>query len=142
MRKKLCCEASRHLYENYYVNQSGNGLPVIMGYSGQRGHGLGSLLSGLFRRAMPLLKGGLATFGKHALKTGLEIANDVVEGDTLKASAKRRVPEGIKQFARAENFIGQTGSGRKRSRKRGKRKLSTKHKNINRGRKKMKDIFE
>ena len=69
MRKKFCCDASKHLYENYYVDQSGSGLPVFVGSRGQRGHGLGSILSGLFRSALPMLRRGLATFGKHALKT-------------------------------------------------------------------------
>ena len=122
MRKKFCCDASKHLYENYYVDQSGNGLPVFVGSRGQRGHGLGSILSGLFRSALPMIRRGLATFGKHALKTGLEIANDVVAGDTLKDSAKRRVPEGIKRFATTSNFFNQSGSGRRRI---GKRKRTT-----------------
>ena len=114
MRKKFCCDASRHLYERYYIDQSGNGMPIFVGTRGQRGHGLGSLLGGFFRSALPMLKRGLATFGKHALKTGLEIANDVVEGESIKEAAKRRVPERIKRFATSENFISQSGSGRRR----------------------------
>ena len=115
MRKPYCCDAaSEALYRQYYLQQRGGGLPVFGGYKGQKGHGLGSLLGGLFRRAMPMLKRGLATFGKHALKTGLEIANDVVAGEPVKESAKRRVSEGIKRFARPENFISQSGRGRKR----------------------------
>ena len=117
MRKKFCCDASKHLYETYYLDQSGSGIPVFSGSRGQKGHGLGSLLGGLFRSAMPMIKRGLATFGKHALKTGLEIANDVVSGESVKQSAKRRISQGIKQFAKPENFINQSGSGRKRSRR-------------------------
>ena len=118
MRKKpYCCEASRDLYKHYYIAQSGNGLPVFVGARGQRGHGLGSLLGGLFRSAFPMIKRGLATFGKHALKTGLEIANDVVEGQNIKESARRRVPEGIKRFAKREAFISQSGRGRRKRRK-------------------------
>ena len=124
MRKKFCCDASKHLYENYYVDQSGSGLPVFVGSRGQRGHGLGSILSGLFRSALPMLRRGLATFGKHALKTGLEIANDVVAGDNIKDSARKRVPEGIKRFATTSNFFNQSGSGRRRI---GKRKVTTRH---------------
>lgn len=127
MKRKFCCDASRHMYESYYLDQSGSGLPVFAGSRGQRGHGLGSMLSGLFRSAMPMIKRGLATFGKHALKTGLEIANDVVAGDTLRDSASRRVPEGIKRFASPMNFSNQSGSGRRKRRlKTHKRKKSTK----------------
>jgi len=118
MRKKYCCDASKHAYECYYMEQVGSGLPVFVGGRSQRGHGLGSLLGGLFRNAMPMIKRGLATFGKHAIKTGLEIANDVVEGENIKASAKRRIPHGIKRLA--QTVTNQSGSGHKR------RKLSDK----------------
>ncbi len=122
MRRKFCCDASRHLYEDYYMRQSGSGLPIFVGSRGQAGHGLGSILSGFFRSAFPMLKRGLATFGKHALKTGLEIADDMVQGETLRDSAKKRVPEGIKRFATSGPFSNQSGSGRvKRTRKRRRR---------------------
>ena len=122
MRRKFCCDASRHLYEDYYMRQSGSGLPVFVGSRGQAGHGLGSILSGFFRSAFPMLKRGLATFGKHALKTGLEIADDMVQGEKLSDAAKKRVPEGIKRFATSGPFSNQSGSGRvKRVRKRRRR---------------------
>ena len=119
------------------MDQSGSGMPVFVGGRGQRGHGLGSMLSGFFRSTFPMIKRGLAAFGKHALKTGLEIANDVAEGNSFKDSTKRRVPEGIKRFATSENFINQDGSGRrhiKRKRKRNtknqKKKKKRKHRDI------------
>ena len=108
MKRKFCCDASRGMYEDYYMLQSGSGLPVFQGSRGQRGHGLGSMLSGLFRSAVPMLKRGLATFGKHALKTGLEIAGDVVEGKSFKDSARERIVPtiipGKKTLCRARNF--------------------------------------
>ena len=120
MRQKYCCNASRGMYEDYYLQQSGSGLPVFHGSRGQRGHGLGSMLSGLFRTAVPMLKRGLATFGKHALKTGLEIAGDVVEGKSFKDSARDRIVPtiipGIKRFAEEEIFSNQSGSGKRRRR--------------------------
>lgn len=118
MKKQFCCDASRDLYEKYYLDQGGSGVPVFVGSRGQRGHGLGSLLSGLFRSAMPLLRRGLATFGKHALKTGMEIVNDVSEGRAVKESAKRRVGEGIKRFASSHFGSNQSGSGKRRKIKR------------------------
>ena len=130
MRKQFCCDASKHLYESYYVDQSGSGLPVFVGARGQRGHGLGSILSGLFRSAFPMIKRGLAAFGKHALKTGLEIANDVAAGDTIKQSASRRVPEGIKRFATTSDLFNQSGSGRRRIGKRKRTSRSNKRKKV------------
>ena len=134
MKRKHCCDASRGMYEDYYLAQSGNGLPVFQGSRGQRGHGLGSMLSGLFRSAVPMLKRGLATFGKHALKTGLEIAGDVAEGKSFKDSARERIVStilsGIKRFAEEELFSNQSGSGKRRRGTRRRRQV-----------KKRKDIF-
>ena len=133
MKRKFCCDASRGMYEDYYMSQSGSGMPVFAGSRGQRGHGLGSMLSGLFRSAMPMLKRGLAFFGRHALRTGAQIANDVADGESFGNSAKRRVVEGIKQINPSEFFSTQSGSGKRRrpkSRKRvKKRKASKRSKN-------------
>ena len=119
MKKQFCCDASRDLYEKYYLDQSGGGVTnVFSGSRGQRGHGLGSMLSGLFRGAVPLLRRGLNTFGKHALKTGIDIASDVSEGRGVKESAKRRVKEGIKRFASNPFGSNQSGSGKRRKVKR------------------------
>ena len=119
MKHKFCCDATKGMYEDYYMNQSGSGLPVFQGSRGQRGHGLGSMLSGLFRSAVPMLKRGLATFGKHALKTGLEIADDVVSGKSFKDSARDRIVPtilpGIKSFVDRE--FNQSGSGKRRRRR-------------------------
>ena len=120
MRKKFCCDASRCMYEDYYMQQSGSGLPVFQGSRGQRGHGIGSVLSGLFRSAVPMLKRGLATFGKQALKSGLEILGDVTEGKSFKDSARDRIVPAIlptiKQFATDEFLNTQSGSGKRRRR--------------------------
>ena len=97
------------MYEDYYVQQSGSGLPVFMGARGQRGHGIGSILSGLFRSAVPFLKRGLKFLGRQAIKTGAEIANDVVEGKDFAESTRQRVSDRINSFV--PGFIPQAGSG-------------------------------
>ena len=51
MKRQFCCDASRFAYEDYYLKQSGSGMPVFQGVRMQRGHGLGSILSGFFRSA-------------------------------------------------------------------------------------------
>jgi len=84
----------------------------------------------------------IAIFGKHALKTGLEVAKDFEEGQTFRDFAQRSIPEGIKRFAANANFSNQSGSGRVKSiiSRRRKRSKSKKKK----GRKKRKisrDIF-
>lgn len=128
MKRKFCCDASRGMYEDYYVNQSGNGVPIFEGYRGQRGHGLGSILSGFFRSAMPLLKRGLKILGKEALRTGARIATDVADGQSLGESAKRRVSERINEFV--PGLIPQSGSGRRRRSIKSKRAKKRKYSDI------------
>lgn len=67
-----------------------NVLPVYTGTRNQRGYGLGSMISGLFSSALPILKKGAVSLGKRVLKTGLEIASDAAKGENLGQSAKRR----------------------------------------------------
>jgi len=131
MKKRYCCDASRSLYTDYYVNQAGNGRPVFQGARGQRGHGFGSVLSGLFRSAMPVLK----RIGKQALTTGAYIASDLLGGKSFDESARTRVRQGINSFLPPEDDSEQTGSGHRRrtatlngKRKRGVRKPKSKKK--------------
>ena len=77
--RTYCCDASRDLYEEYYSRQNGGEIPVFAGARFQRGHGLGSILGGFFRRlVLPFFK----THGKqmlgNAVKTGMEVADDVL----------------------------------------------------------------
>jgi len=69
--KPYCCNASRHMYEDYYFRQVGGLMPVFVGSRHQRGHGLESVLEGIFRRfVIPLFK-------THAL------ARDALKGHTV-----------------------------------------------------------
>ena len=87
------------------------------------------MLSGLFRSALPLIRRIAPIFGKRALATGLNIANDMVEGSSFKDSASKRIPDGIKGFMSSQ--FNQSGSGKRR---RHIKKLSKK--------KRKKDIFD
>lgn len=78
-------------YQEYYLRQSGKGYPVFAGRQHQRGHGLGSIIGNLFKSAVPMLKKGAKAIGKEALRTGLGIASDVVEGQNIKQAAQTRV---------------------------------------------------
>ena len=84
------------LYHDYYSRQSGGEIPVFAGERIQRGHGLWSILGGFFRRlVLPFVKNNAKNVLTNAVNTGMEVADDVLEGTSLKESAKRRVPEGI-----------------------------------------------
>jgi len=89
MKQPHHCQAKA--YHDYYLHQAGRGYPVYVGTRYQRGHGLGSIFGSLFKSAVPLLKRGAKTLGREALKTGLNIAEDVVAGKNLKQAAKSRL---------------------------------------------------
>ena len=108
--KQFCCDENRSYYDQYYANQCGNGTNVFQGARGQREHGLGSMLSGLFRSALPMIK----HFGRNALPTGLNVATDVVNGTNFRDSLRKRVSDGLRGF-QADQF-GQSGSGKRRRR--------------------------
>ena len=77
-------------YDDYYARQVGGALPYFTGARVQRGHGFGSLFSGLLRSVAPLIRRGAVALGKRALSTGVQIAGDVVAGKNIKKAAKRR----------------------------------------------------
>ncbi|KAJ8048850.1 hypothetical protein HOLleu_01325 [Holothuria leucospilota] len=98
-------------YEHYYLNQTGHGVPVFRGGRAQRGYRLGNIVGGLFRTAVPLLKKGAKALGKEALRTGMDIAGDVLDGRSLKTSVKQRGLAAGKRVARkAVSSVG-AGSG-------------------------------
>ena len=74
-------------YDDYYTRQVGGALPYFTGAHVQRGHGFGSLFSGLLRSVAPLIKRGALALGKRALTTGAQIAGD---GQNIKKATKRR----------------------------------------------------
>jgi hypothetical protein len=116
MRKKFCCDASRDMYEDYYMNQTGGAMPVFMGARIQRGHGLGSILSGLFRHILPFFKANGRQFATNLLKTGVDVAEDMFDNNKkLSESLKERVPQGIKRVFNDLSF--QNGSGLAKRRK-------------------------
>ena len=112
MRKPYCCDASRELYEQYYDRQQRvqGDFPVYVGAYRQRGHGLGDILRGLWRRIVPAFK----SFAPHVLRTGANIVEDVAGGKSWKDAAFQRVPETIKRVASGNNP--QSGSGPRRKR--------------------------
>ena len=76
--------------DDYYARQVGGALPYFTGARVQRGHGFGSLFSGLLRSVAPLIKRGAVALGKRALTTGAQITGDVVAGQNIKNATKRR----------------------------------------------------
>lgn len=93
-----------NVYDIYYQNQIGNGRGVSNVYVGaprMRGHGLGSWFSGIFRSAMPLLTKAARAVGKEALRTGVNILDDVTENRmSFKESFDNRMNESGRNLKR------------------------------------------
>lgn len=111
-------------YDEYFDMQIGYGKSgyggishVYIGSPNQRGHGIGSFLGGLFRRIIPLLKQGARVVGKEALRSGINVANDILEnGARPKEAFKTRLRESGENLKRkAEEKIDRLmqGSGYK-----------------------------
>lgn len=60
----------------------------------------------MFKSAVPLLKKGAKVLGKEALKTGLNVAADALEGQNVKESLKKRAASTGKKVVNksAQNF--------------------------------------
>ena len=71
-----------------------------------------------------MVRKGLGTIGKEALKTGAQVLGDVLQGESFGDAAKRRVGEKIKQYASDE--VPQSGSGWRRRRVKRKRRSAKK----------------
>lgn len=131
-----CCQKS---FEDYYMNQTGNGLNYYQGASFQKGYGFGGLFRSFFRAAVPMLKSGAKAIGKQLFHSGVNMLNDLTQGDDIKTAAKRRLKEASRVLTdkAAKNVKTMIGSGRNKKRKQVKKRL------ISSGAKKLKahDIF-
>ena len=109
-------DESKEHYYNYYANQVGNGFGVFQGTPMHTGNGIGSLLRGLAKSTLPLLKAGGKLVGKQLLSTGLGIAEDVVRGKNIREAAKDNFKEGGK--ALLDDLVGKASGGDKATGKR------------------------
>ena len=78
-------------------------------YAAQRGNGLGGILRGLARHALPILK----NVGKRALKVGIDALNDSSTNNVpFKQAFKKRAKQELSTILPINR--GQEGKGRKR----------------------------
>lgn len=106
-------------YIAYYDSQVGGGIDqVFVGSPYQRGNGIGSFLSGLFRKALPILSSGAKTVGKEALRAGVGILSDLSQsmpfGESVR-SRSRNATSNLKNKIDAKmDSMMMSGSGYKR----------------------------
>lgn len=111
-------------YVSYYLRQAGSGVgPIFKGSPLQRGHGIGSFLSQIFRSVFPLLKSGAKAVGKEALNAGFGVLRDSIDRKPLHESVKARMREaGGSLMTKAERKIdSMKGSGYKCKKRRARR---------------------
>lgn len=111
-----CCNQS---FEDYYTHQTGSGLNYYQGTTFQKGYGFGGLFRSLFRAAVPLFKSGAKAVGKQLFHTGVDVLNDISQGDNIKTAAKRRFREAGKNLTdkaavKVKSMIGSGQRNKKR----------------------------
>ena len=119
-----CCQKT---FEDHYVHQTGRGLNYYQGTAFQRGYGFGGVFRSLFRMAAPLFKSGAKALGRQMLQSGLDVVNDVSQGENLKMAAKRRLKEAGRQLTEkaATKVKTMIGSGKHKKRKRKQKRVSS-----------------
>ena len=104
------------LYEQYYLDQAkqkGGNLPAFHGARSPHGYGQGDVFRGLFRWAMPHLRQGAKVLAKKALQTGVNVAQDVIEGKDIKVAVSKRAKQALGDFTSQNSPQEQSGGGRK-----------------------------
>ena len=102
----------------YIAVGGGGSLPVFRGARMQRGYGLGSMLKGLLRTAIPIVKSGGKFLGKKALQAGMDVVRDVANGKSLSSATTSNLKKiGREMTTRALRGTRKKGVKRKRAKK-------------------------
>ena len=97
-------------YDDYFMNQIGRGrIKIFVGSPNQKGHGIGSFLGGIFRKALPYMRKGVQIIGKEAARAGTNILTDIASHNIpIKKAVRLRTKESIDNLKRkAEEKIDQ-----------------------------------
>ena len=94
-------------YYEYYQIQSGTGSAQGNGRIGrvyaaghQRGAGIGQVLSGLLRYALPLITRGVKAIGREAASSGFNLLSDIANEKPFGESARNRLAESGRNLKR------------------------------------------
>ena len=98
---------NQHSLERYYNQQGSGDMSYFGGPTYQRGHGLGGLFGRLFRAAVPIFRGTVAPalkkvgkkVAKEALTTGVGMASDLLDGQSIEQSLHNRLPSAANRMA-------------------------------------------
>lgn len=106
-------------YFEYYQSQARGIGGGFKGVRSQKGNGLGSFLSGIFRRVLPYLKQGAKTLGSELLDTGTNLLRSKLNNEDMKESMDKHLSNagrnlGVKAASGVKAMLGM-GYKRKRS---------------------------
>lgn len=77
---------SSKYWEDILISQAGGSMDHFMGNEYQRGGGFGSILKNIIKVIAPVAKKSIKALGKQAVRTGVSVARDALEGeDPLKS---------------------------------------------------------
>ena len=83
-------------YSVHYTRQIGGGF--YAGVKRQQGYGLGGLLAKLGRFVLPILKPVAKSIGKQAIRSGVQMAGDILDGQSPKQAFKQNLKQGTKEL--------------------------------------------
>ena len=83
-------------FERHYKTQIGGG-GFYSGVKYQQGYGLGGLFSKLGRFVIPLLKPVAKSIGKQVVRSGTQLADDILNGQNPKQAFKKKFEAGCKR---------------------------------------------
>ena len=140
---------SKNVYDDYYMNQAGNGFSHSV-FASQRGAGLGNLLGSLARAIIPVAKSTLLPAAKNLAKragkqliregarTASDVFGDVAQGHNIKDSVKARANQSKRRLVRkAKSTLFRPTINHSRKRKRAGKLVSRRRSKVSRKR----DIF-
>lgn len=105
-------------YYNYYAAQASGVNGSFQNPRYQKGNGLGSFLSSVFRRVLPYIKSGAQALGGELLNSGVNVLRDAINNKDPKESIRTNLATaGQNLGSRAANKVTKMlGMGNKRRR--------------------------
>ena len=90
-------ERTNNEYKHFYEQTGAGSIPIFAGQKNQVGYGIGSIFGNILKAALPVIKQGAKSLGKTALKTGLNIAKDSLQGEKFKDAVKSNLKKAGKE---------------------------------------------
>ena len=122
-------------YTDHFSNQIGGSF--YAGVKRQQGYGLGGLLAKLGRYVVPLLKPIAKSVGKQAIRSGISLAGDILEGHNPKEAFKQNLKDGTKKLFKKVVKINTPAKKTVKRKRKAKKVISSKSK-----RPRTQDIFD